>query len=102
MEQQFESFAEWVIDYFQKRSVNIGSWFAHSWNTLTMVFHGTLKSHLCTVGHGSEWLPGATHPKNDPPYHSSKFWYIGGILAKEARLYLKLASNTEQIYLEGW
>ena len=20
-----------------------------------------------TVGHGSEWLPGATHPKNDPP-----------------------------------
>ena len=55
-----------------------------------------------TVGHGSEWLPGATHPKNDPPYHSSKFWYIGGILAKEARLYLKLASNTEQIYLEGW
>ena len=36
-----------------------------------------------TVGHGSEWLPGATHPKNDPPYHSSKFWYIGGILVKE-------------------
>ena len=40
--------------------------------------------------------------KMTPPYHSSKFWYIGGILAKEARLYLKLASNTEQIYLEGW
>ena len=55
-----------------------------------------------TVGHGSEWLPGATHRKNDPPYHSSKFWYIGGILAKEARFYLKLASKTEQIYLEGW
>ena len=37
----------------------------------------------CTVGHGSEWLPGATHPKNDPPpYYSSKICYIGGILAK--------------------
>ena len=39
-----------------------------------------------TVGHGWEWVPGATHPKNDPTYHSSKFWYIGGILAKEASL----------------
>ena len=37
--------------------------------------------------------------KNDPPYHSSKLWYIGGILAKEASLQLKLASNTEQINL---
>ena len=39
-----------------------------------------------TVGHGSECLPGATHPKNDPPYQISKFWYIGGILVKEASL----------------
>ena len=56
------------------KSVNFGHFVNGKW------------SYYYTVGHGSECLPGATHPKNDPPYQISKFWYIGGILVKEASL----------------